>query len=300
MPKRVLTYRRANWVRSRNHTGVMRGIRLALPAGVAARYAAKLRKLSDEMTATTEREIEALFKHADVEAFFAKRAAPLPQIAMDISPASQARILTNDLKRRFEQLYGSEAPDVAKTMTAEADDASAEALTKSLKELSGGLKLDVSGVSNAAMEEFSKSAIAAQVSLIRSIPEEYFLSVQQAVLRSITTGKGLADLKPFFEQHAGEVDRRSKNIAIDQTHKAYNGLNAERMKAVGLNKFEWIHSGGGIHPRIQHLDDFNGRVYSFDKLPIDEGLKVPVKPGDAPNCRCTILPILEFKDGAPV
>lgn len=299
MPKRVLSYRRVEWVRSRKHTGVMRGKRLVLPAPVAARYATKLRALSKEMSDTTAREIEALFKHKDVEAFFAKKAAPIPQIAMDISPASQARILTNDLKRRFEQLFGSEGPDLAKSMVDDADDASAEALGASLRELSGGLKLDVSGINTLAMEEFKKSAIAAQVSLIKSIPEEYFLSVQQAVLRSITVGKGLADLTPFFEQHAGEVDRRSKNIAIDQTHKAYNGLNAERMKVVGLNKFEWLHSGGGIHPRIQHLDDFNGRIYSFDKLPIDEGLKVPVKPGDAPNCRCTMTPVIEFEDGSP-
>lgn len=333
MPKRVLTYRRVEWVRSRKHTGVMRGKRLALPAGVAARYAAKIRKLSKEMTDTTRREVEALFAHKDVEAFFAKKSRPLALPAMDgfeieyfrptwdmwdgewvqqapigwpqwtfaedISPASQARILTNDLKRRFEQLFGAAAPDLGKQMVDEADDASADSLASSLTELSGGLRLNPAGISTAAMEEFKKSTVAAQVSLIKSIPEEYFLDVQQAVLNSIINGRGLADLTPFFEQQEGQQDRRSRNIALDQTHKAYNGLNTERMKAVGLNKFEWVHSGGGLHPRRQHQDDFNGKIYSFDKLPIDEGMKIPVKPGDAINCRCTMVPVIDFEDGEP-
>ena len=136
------------------------------------------------------------------------------------------------------------------------------------------------------------------MSLIKSIPSEYFRDIQQAVLSSIADGKGLADLTTFLEEQQGVQSRRAKNIAIDQTHKAYNGLNRGRMVQSGIKKFEWVHSGGGLHPRPLHLDQLNGKVFSFDKLPIiEEGTGERGIPGQAINCRCTMVPVIDFKDG---
>jgi SPP1 gp7 family putative phage head morphogenesis protein len=137
------------------------------------------------------------------------------------------------------------------------------------------------------------------VSLIKSIPEEYFAKVAGAVARSISSGNGLQDLTAFFAEQDGVEARRAKNIAIDQTHKAYNGLNAERMKRQGVGKYEWVHSGGGLHPRPLH-QSYHGRIFSFDKPPvIDERTGARGIPGQAINCRCTMVPVIEFEDGKP-
>jgi len=287
---------------------VTRGTRLALPAGVAARYAAKLQWLADQMTSTTQRELTALFKHPDFEAYFATHAAMASidgAVGMDaMSPASQARILSNKLKAQFEDLFREHAKPDAEQMVDEADTASKASTGRSLTKLSKGLTFNFS-VEPLVMKEFKKAVVAENVRLIKSIPADYFNKVQGAVLRSITNGRGLADLVPFFEDAPGEQSRRSKNIAHDQTHKAYNGLNKVRMQQAGVQQFEWVHSGGGLHPREHHLDRWpdglNGGIFSFAKLPIiDEATGERGIPGQAINCRCTMVPVMKFSaDDSP-
>lgn len=267
---------------------IVRGGRLALPAGVASRYSAQLRKLSREMTADVRQQIETLFKHDDVAAYFAKFHA-----AADISPASQARILTNQLRAKWEQIFGSKSKPLAETMVGQANMASASAVHMSLKELSSGLTLDARAMTPQMVEVF-KGTIAQNVALIRSIPEEYFTKVQGEVLRSITDGKGLEDLTPFFREQAGVTERRAQNIALDQTHKAYNGLNRGRLTAAGIKSFEWVHSGGGLHPRQRHID-MSGKVYRFDALPVIEDDGERGIPGQAVNCKCTMVPVVQFE-----
>lgn len=271
----------------------MRGRRLALPAGVAMRYAAHLDVLVRQMTSETRDELLKLFNHPDVKEHFAKHGTVY---AMDaVSPSSQARIVANALKRKFEQLFGREAKPVAETMTGQANKASASAIATSLKELSGGLTLSTDVVTG-PMAEFMTGTIARNVALIKSIPAQYFQDIQDATMRSITDGKGLADLVPALQQYEGITERRAKNIAIDQTHKAYNGLNKGRMQAVGVHQFEWVHSGGGMHPRQRHID-MSGHVYSFANPPVIEDDGERGMPGQAINCRCTMVPVIRFEKG---
>lgn len=295
MARKLLTKKRAGWVRSREHSGVMRGRPLNHPAGAMSRYAAALQAITAKMCEATQKEIEQLFAHPDVEEYFTNY-NKTATIAMDISPASQARILTNKLRVRFEQLFGEFAKPAAEKMMNETNQASASATYSSLKELSGGLSLSTSAITPAMQETF-KLAVANNVSLIKSIPSEYFDKVQGAVYRSIMDGKGLKDLQEFFGQQKGIESRKAKNLALDQTRKAYNGLNKGRMQANGVHKFEWLHSGGGLHPRPLH-QGYHGQIFSFNALPvIDEKTGERGIPGQAINCGCTMCPVIEFEQG---
>lgn len=276
--------------------GAIKGRRLAFPAGVASRYGAELVRLSNAMTAEVQREIERLFRHDDVAAYFAAFHSTVDGVrwvADAISPASQARIVTNRLREKWEQIFGAAGKPLAETMVGQANFASASAVATSLKEMSKGLTLNTNMITP-QMAEVLKSTIAQNVSLIKSIPEEYFTKVQGEVLRSITDGKGLEDLQPFFQEQAGVTERRAKNIAIDQTHKAYNGLNRGRMMASGISRFEWVHSGGGLHPRPRH-EAMSGKIYRFDALPVIEDDGERGIPGQAINCRCTMVPVIELE-----
>lgn len=276
---------------------MMKGTRLALPAGVADRYRAKLQFLSRRMTVETAREFLMLWKHDDVQAYLAAHSG----VAMDISPASQARLLANKLKARFDQLFNENAKTYAESMVDQANAASSANTFMSLKEMSGGLSFKTKGVMTPVMREFLKATVAENVSLIKSIPDEYFRKVEGQVNRSIISGGGLQQLTDYFQEQHGIEERRAKTIAIDQTHKAYNGLNKGRMQAVGIKAFQWIHSGGGLHPRPHHLYDLNGKTFTWAKLPIidlDTGERGI--PGQAINCRCTMVPVVVFdKEGAP-
>lgn len=272
--------------------GIAKGTRLALPVSTAMRYAIRLDKLTRQMGAETLAALTAWAKHGDVQDYFAEFAG---RSAIDISPASQARILTNKLKDRFDQLFAMEAKPAADDMVDKADDESEAATGRSLRSLSEDITLNPS---TAFVDEFAKATVAENVRLIKSIPSEYFDKVQGSILRSITGGSAdvLTELTDMVERQNGEAERRAKNIAFDQTHKAYNGMNKIRMQKSGVKAFQWIHSGGGLHPRILH-QSMSGNVYTFDKLPIiDERTGERGIPGQAINCRCTMVPVTPRDD----
>jgi len=298
MARRILSRGRADYLRWQKHGGVMRGNPLRYPAGVMERYQRELEHLTATMCLTTQREFEKLFRHPDVVEFVSTR-HDVEAVAMDISPASQARLLAAKLRAQFEQLFSDQSKPVADRMVNQVNAASATATYNSLKELSGGLTLNVKTLSPDILEAM-KLAVANNVSLIKSIPSQYFTKVEGAVYRSLTGGNGLQDLQEFFVKQYGEEGRRAKNIALDQTRKAYNNLNKERMKKHGVGKFEWLHSGGGLHPRPLH-QSYHGRVFSFGNLPIiDEATGERGIPGQAVNCGCTMVPVIEFEQGEAI
>ena len=69
------------------------------------------------------------------------------------------------------------------------------------------------------------------------------------------------------------------------------------MEKLGLKKFEWLHSGGGHHPRPDHVA-MSGNIYSFTSLPIiDSKTGERGIPGQAINCKCVMRPVIEFEQG---
>lgn len=275
-----LTTKRKDWAASRGGA-VFRGKPLRVPVAVAERYSGELIRLVNRMSVEYQKEVREMFESPVYEA----------QIAQDANITSQSRILTNRLARKWKKIFDRKARELAKRMTMQVDKASAVSLKASLKEVSGGLTLKTSAMPAAAVTSLNASVVE-NVALIKSIPEQYASSVQQAVMRSITTGRGLADLGPELQRIGGITERRAKNIAHDQTAKAYSNINRERMKGLGIKQFEWLHSGGGQHPRPLH-EELSGKVFSFDDPPvIDERTGERGFPGQAINCRCVQLPVI--------
>lgn len=279
-----LTTKRKAWAEARGGA-VFRGTPLRIPAGVAQRYSGELQRLVHRMSKEYQKELHEMFSTPDYDA----------QIAQDASITSQSRILTNRLARKWKKIFDRKSKDLAEQMVGQADRASAAGVKASLKDVSGGLTLKTSSLSPVAVTQMNASVVE-NVALIRSIPEQYASSVQQAVMRSITSGNGLSDLVPELQRIGGITERRAKNIAHDQTSKVYATMNRDRMKGLGIKQFEWLHSGGGQHPRPLH-EEMSGKIYSFDDPPIiDERTGERGIPGTLVNCRCTALPVISFGD----
>ncbi len=281
----LLTKQRKAYSNSRK-AGNLRGLPLQYSAPVQERYKAKLDALVKQMTDTVDEEVRRLFEGGTAGEFFATE---------DASISSQARILVNSLSKRFNGLFASKAKPYAEAMVKSADVASSTAMHSSLSKLSGGMSLKTVPITG-GLEDIYKATISSNVSLIKSIASQYLPKVEGAVMRSITTGNGLKDLLPALQQYKGQTERRATNIALDQTRKAYNGINRGRMTAIGVQKFMWHHSGGGAHPRPDHVA-MDGNIYSFDDLPVvDENTGERGIPGDAINCRCTMSPVFSWSE----
>ena len=132
------------------------------------------------------------------------------------------------------------------------------------------------------------------VALIKSIPEKYLNEVTGAVMRSITSAEGgMQYLVPQLQKYEGITLRRARNIAMDQTRKAYQAVNLERSKSAGITKGIWIHTGGTKEPRAKHRS-YNGKEFELAKgAPVGDNGEY-VHCGEQPFCRCTFVPILDF------
>ena len=288
-----LTEKRANWAKNRDT--VLKGSKLAYNAAQQERYVAALELLVRQMAKETKKQLMRLFNGEISDDFFKSQEK---LTAMDASLASQARILLNSLSRTFEEFFNLKASSLAKTMVEGATKTSASTVQESLKKLSGGLTLKTSVVSS-GQEEVSTALISENVNLIKSIPQEYLKDVTGSVMRSITTGRGIADLIPDLEKYEGITSRRAKNIALDQTRKAYNSINRQKLLNNNVKQFEWGHSGGSLHPRESHIK-IAGKIFSFENIEAEQAaLGVPESdrglPGEPINCKCYMRPIIVFE-----
>lgn len=292
MAELPLSEKREKWVNNRSEA-VIKGTRLNYNASLQDRYVKQLTALVKQVAAQVKREVVKFLKTGTATEFFDDQEEAA---AMDASIASQAKVLTDKLMKKFSDLFDKKSKSLAEGMVDEANKTSEVNLRQSLKTLSGGLILNTSSLTQGT-KEIMKASVSENVSLIKSIGEQYLGNVQKAVLRSITTGNGLQDLIPALSRFEGISYRHARNVALDQTRKVYNSVNKGRMQASGVKKFEWVHSGGGQKPRKDHIE-MDGNIYSFDDLPvIDRKTGERGIPGQAINCRCTMVPVLEFDDG---
>lgn len=286
------TPKKEKWLSSREI--VLRGNTLNYNAAQQMRYSRSIVKLVNEMTLEVKNKITKLFNGQIADEYFEEQEKAS---AMDASISSKAKILLNALMDKFDQLFSKKSKELSDTMVTASAKSSENNLHASLKQLSGGLSLKT-GIVPKGMEDVATAIIAENVSLIKSIPAQYFKDITGSVMRSITTGNGLADLIPDMQKYEGQTKRRARNLALDQTRKAYNSINKQRMQAVGVKQFEWIHSAGGQAPRESHIK-ISGHIFSFENLEAEQAaLGVPVQdrgiPGQPINCKCRMKPVIDF------
>lgn len=273
--------KREKWAKPRKV--VVKGLPLHAPVSLEERYAKELQALVRGMTKIAAKELEAVFRGEAAEEFFAQ----------DASVTSHAKKKLNALRIRFEKIFSDKADEIVKRMLSGVSRESKARLGNSLKQITGGLNVTLPEMPGQLKEIFAASVVE-NVALIKSIPEKYLNEVTGAVMRSITSAEGgMQYLVPQLQKYEGITLRRARNIAMDQTRKAYQSVNLERSKSAGITKGIWIHTGGTKEPRKKHKE-FSGKEFELAKgAPVGDNGEY-VHPGEQPFCRCTFVPILDF------
>lgn len=290
--------------------GVIKGGVLRPSARTQILYAKRTRDLIEAMMRETKRELLALFRAPDVEVLdsadvYTRQArelglVPTPEpeaFAMDASIAELAQMLLERVQAKFTVMFDNAATAISDLMVKETLGNSDRAIAVSLKEASQSVTLRMTP----RVAQMVDAGAAESTALIRSIPSKYLSQVQGDVMRSITSGNGLQDLVPALEKQNVKTLNWAANVAKDQTRKVYNNINKARMQDAGVNKFEWIHSGGSNKPRKFHLDHapagLNGGIFDFNDPPIiDENTGERGIPGQLPYCGCTMRPIIDLSN----
>jgi SPP1 gp7 family putative phage head morphogenesis protein len=205
-----------------------------------------------------------------------------PHIAMDATPAVQLKQIMSQMRKQWLKNWNKGALDLAKYFAQDVLARSDAQLKKILKDAGISVKWKPS----LAQKDIMQATVQANVSLIKSIPEEYLKAVEGAVMRSVQTGRDLAALSKELRQKFGVSKRKAELISRDQNNKATSAFNRVRQQELGITEAVWMHSHAGREPRPTHVA-MNGKRYDVNKGMWDADEKEWVWPGYLINCRCT-------------
>lgn len=240
--------------------------------GIEASYRRKLEKLIDEMHRSLSYWLLAAY-----------RANP-PEMAQDDSPAASIRRVLSRLSYRWRRRFNTAADELAKHFATQAAQRSTASLEAILRKGGFSVKFRTSR----AVNDILQATVAENVALIRSIPQQHLTAVEGHVMRSVQAGRDLKSLSDALQEQFGVTKRRAGLISLDQNNKCTAAIQRARQIELGLETAQWLHSGGGRHPRPTHVKAGRDRViYNVREGWWDPAIQKFIWPGTEIGCRCT-------------
>lgn len=262
--------------------------------GIAKWYYDEIDEMTEEMTSETQKEIKPLYKR---------------YLLGEIGIVAILLTVLTSLQDKFYFLFKDKSEILVKKFIEKQLKYARFSVANALKPIA--TETTIARLMNQSLismqnEDFVKMAIFNNVSLIRSIPEEYFKDIVGAVSRAMESGGDMQYLEKqllnWIKLDGNKAHRRAKLIAYDQTRKVYSALSVSNMKEAGVQKVMWMHSHAGEVPRCLHIRPYpkglNGLVFDIDKPPVIQEAKgkqpeVRGYPGELINCRCFLKPVIE-------
>lgn len=211
-----------------------------------------------------------------------------PVIAADAVPATELQREVRKLARRWQKQFNVLAAELAEYFALDVSERTDANLRAILKR--GGMTVKMFKMTD-AQRDVLKATIQQNVSLIRSIPQQYLTSVEGTVMRSVQSGRDLEMMTKELTNHFGVTKRRAAFIARDQNNKATSALQRSRQIELGITEAVWVHSSAGKKPRPTHVN-MNGKRYDVTKGMWDEAEGEYVFPGQLINCRCVAKSVI--------
>jgi hypothetical protein len=285
-------------------------------AGVRAAYGARLRRLVDEMHVSIVYWLSAAYGReegriatlagdsiapyiggeggSDVSHSVVER-VPLPPLgtqsdpslmAMD-TPSTEIGIVIRRLRRRWLARFADASQDLARYFAKAVYRRNRDELGRILRQAGMTVELRV----GRHVQDVLGAIVHENVSLIRSIPEQYLTQVEGSVMRSVLAGRDQASLVADLQQQHGVVRRRAEFIALHQNNSASNMIQRVQFLDMGIERAIWRHSHAGRVPRPSHVAN-DGKEYDVRDGWFDPHEQKYITPGQLPNCRCFSQPIL--------
>jgi len=271
-------------------TGINTSIRPVLRAirpneGLRIRYYKAMLSLIDEMNTSILHWIPAQYNDAP------------PALAADAVPSAEMRKRFQELARKWKKRFNDAAPKIAEAYLKGSFKATDSAMRAALRDAGISVKFQWTP----GMKDAFNASIQENIALIRSIPEQYLLQAEGIVARSYTAGRDLGTMAKELRTLYPKAHRRVAFIALDQSNKANAVVERARRLELGIEEAEWMHSGGGKHPRPEHqaAGREHRRYKVKDGCPIknEKGVIEFIMPGQKPRCRCvsrSVLPGLKM------
>lgn len=173
-----------------------------------------------------------------------------------------------------------------------------------------GMGIDLPSTMTPRVAAAIEASVVKNVSLVKSIPEQYFSKIEQLIHKNVTEGRTGGNLIADIVALNGSTKRRAKLIARDQTAKLVSNLNMERQKQAGIIGYQWRNSKdrrvrgnpSGLYPdsKFSHWSR-EGKYFLWDSMkkppiaPNGKPFRQPPAdghPGQPVACRCTADPVI--------
>lgn len=159
------------------------------------------------------------------------------------------------------------------------------------KQIQGAIGIELPGLLDRRLAARVAAATARNVSLIKSIPQNYLDQVEKVTVAGFTAGQRHEEIASAIEERFGVAESSARLVARDQTLTFYGEVNAARQQALGVERYVW-RSVGDERVRNSH-DEFDGNTYSWDDPPGDGSPQEGTHPATGVNCRCQADPVLD-------
>jgi SPP1 gp7 family putative phage head morphogenesis protein len=249
--------------------------------GVEAQYRKALLSLIEEMVGSVEYWLQAAYRKSP------PRMSALVEMASDATPSDDVLSALGRLKKRWLKAFRNDGASIAEKYVTRLYKTTDSAFRTALRDAGMSVEFKMSP----AMRDAFNATISENVSLIRSIPEQYLQQVEGIVTRSYSVGGDLHTMVKELKELHPKLGRRAELIARDQCSKAHAVVNRARMLELGITDAIWMHSHAGKVPRPAHV------AANEKRFKVAEGCLISgqyVLPGQEINCRCTCRAVLPW------
>lgn len=239
-------------------------------------YRKKLHELIKEMSNSVEYWLTAEYRRNESE------------IVGDASPAKLLNKKLISVMATWREKFDKKAESIALWFVRRSDMYASKSVSNKLKAQGMTVSMQITP----EVQNVLDSLYETQVSLIKSIPEQYLTQVNSLVQISVQNGRDIGFLKDELKNRFGVTERRAKFIARDQNAKATAEIARKRQKSAGIKKCILKHRSGGSKTFRESHVHADGQEYDIDVGFWDSHLKRYVQPAELPGCKCEGRPVI--------
>ncbi|MFB0007655.1 phage minor head protein [Xanthomonas euvesicatoria] len=216
--------------------------------------------------------------------------------AQDAWPFADQRALYRELtnlRRRWERHFAAIARKLATNAIEAAYKANKTAWQGQVRKEGFDIPMQLTAAQRTIMDV----KVADNVSLIKSIPAQYFTKIEGDVSRGFLAGRDLEAIASELRDTGESTVKRAALIARDQSNKLTAHMNSARQNELGIRYAYWKHSSAGKEPRKTHVRASKENWIFDTQVGIDFGDAGGFSlPGVPINCRCgsrSIIPAID-------
>lgn len=278
--RNLIAVRRASRKAGGRSRRLRRPPRIPWPAGVERSYRKSLLNIVSKIRSTVDARLVAELPNLLEKAKAARPTADNSNSRVDAGDEI-ARLMALIRSRILGEFSETEIRQMATKV--------AQAISDGNKRGIGKVFKDVLGVDLFAAEPWlnaeTRTFVESNVSLIKTIPEQYLGRVEQLVFDGARRGTSWREIAPDLEDGPFNAQKvRAERIARDQVGKFNGQLTELRQTQAGVTSYIW-RTALDARVRDEHAAR-EGKEFDWSSPPEDG------HPGEAINCRCYAEPVL--------